>query len=53
MVLLRPAGAVAVFDEVRASAFATGVSRLNHGLVGPLDLTEPEHIYSMNLITTG
>jgi hypothetical protein len=33
MVLLRPAGAVAVFDDVGASALTTLVSRLNHSLV--------------------
>ena len=53
MVLLRPAGAVAVFDDVGASAFAAGVSRLNHGLVKRVDLAEPERTYSMTLITTG
>lgn len=53
MVLLRPAGAVAVFDDVGASAFAAGVSRLNHGLVGRVDLAEPKRTYSTNLITTG
>lgn len=53
MVLLRPAGAVAVFDDVGASAFAAGVSRLNHDLVGRVDLGEPKRTYSMNLITTG
>ena len=30
VILLRPAGAVAVFDDVGASAFATRVSRLDH-----------------------
>jgi len=33
VVLLRPAGTVAVFDDVGASTFAAGVGRLNHGLI--------------------
>jgi hypothetical protein len=33
MVLLRSTAAVAIFDDVGASALAAGVSRLNHSLL--------------------
>ena len=53
MVLLRSASAVTVFDDLGASAFAAGVGRLNHGLIGPINSTKSERPYPTTSITTG
>jgi hypothetical protein len=51
--LLGPADAVAVFDDVGASALASFVSRLDHDLNGPIDSKKPECSRSTASITTG